>query len=202
MQVKRFFFFYPTHAGHPQENHHLKLLTINEVSQQGPCGACDIHLRLSAVGYRCDRCEFSLHARCALLPAMNKHRWDEHALPLTYDAKMNHPTDFYCDMCEKEMNPKFWMYHCRRCDLSFHPDCLRTTSGLLRNLKLGQRYLITDCHPHPLLHRTINIKEHCDLCGDDDSVYDMPGFQCASCNFVMCLYTCGQKYKHAIQDII
>ncbi|XP_042021054.1 uncharacterized protein LOC121768590 [Salvia splendens] len=71
----------------------------------------------------------------------SSRRWDKHhQLLLTYDATLNRPGDFYCDQCETQMNPRSWMYHCRACDISFHPDCFPTTSGEYRNKKLGQEY--------------------------------------------------------------
>ncbi|XP_057799697.1 uncharacterized protein LOC131015344 isoform X2 [Salvia miltiorrhiza] len=147
--------------------------------------------------YACGSCEFIVHVRCAVLPAsITSRRWDKHhPLLLTYDANLNHQGEsIYCDACEiAETNPKTWMYRCRHCDLSFHPRCLKSTSSVYRNIKLGKEYVINDAAlhpPHPLVHQLLT-KRRCDLCHLD--MYECRGFECASCNFCVCLYFCGKE---------
>ncbi|XP_057803843.1 uncharacterized protein LOC131019175 [Salvia miltiorrhiza] len=146
--------------------------------------------------YACGSCEFIVHVPCAILPeSITSRRWDKHhRLLLTYDANLNNPGEFYCDACETaETNPKRWMYHCRHCDLSIHPRCLKSTSGEYRNIKFGKEYVINDAEvhpPHPLAYQLLT-KRRCDLCRRDK--YESRGFQCASCNFCVCLYACGEK---------
>ncbi|XP_057799698.1 uncharacterized protein LOC131015345 [Salvia miltiorrhiza] len=146
--------------------------------------------------YACSSCEFIVHVRCAVLAAsITSRRWDKHhPLLLTYDANPNHQGEsIYCDACETaETNPKRWMYDCRHCDLSFHPRCLKSTSGEYRNIKLGKEYVIISAAvhpPHPLVHQLLT-KRRCDLCDKDK--YERPGFHCASCNFSICTY-CGMQ---------
>ncbi|XP_047962742.1 uncharacterized protein LOC125207442 [Salvia hispanica] len=187
------------HAFHPQ--HLLKHVTESDLGR-------DINRRrLSCAAgcgedvddydcYRCCSipCEFIVHVRCALLPvSVRSRRWDEHhPLLLTYDATLNRPGDFYCDQCEKQMNPRSWMYHCRTCDISFHPNCFKTTSGWFRNIRLGQEYDVNaETHPHPLTFQLLTTKRRCDICGWDR--HEKQGFYCALCNFFICLYFCGEK---------
>ncbi|GKD38940.1 C1-like protein, partial [Tanacetum coccineum] len=49
-----------------------------------------------------------------------------HEIPLTYPPVDDHPEDFYCDICEEEMDPNFPLYHCQKCKYrnSFHLDCI------------------------------------------------------------------------------
>ncbi|XP_042024459.1 uncharacterized protein LOC121771681 isoform X3 [Salvia splendens] len=161
------------HAAHPR--HLLKYVTQSDVRE-------DINRRrLSCAAgcgedigdydcYRCcssSPCDFIVHVRCALLPAsVSSRRWDEHhPLLLTYNATLNRPGDFYCDQCEKQMNPRSWMYHCRACDISFHPRCFITTSGEYRNIKMGQEYDVNEeTHPHPLTFQLLTTKRRCDIC--------------------------------------
>ncbi|XP_047937822.1 uncharacterized protein LOC125185341 [Salvia hispanica] len=133
--------------------------------------------------------------RCVMLPATNKHRLENHLLPLTYDACVNRPGDFYCSNCEVQMEPTMWMYHCRDCDQSFHPRCFPATSGDYRNIKYGTQYVISNIHDHPLRFQIISKKKKCGLCHRDK--YDWPGFQCVSCFFVVCK-ACGKgpSYSH------
>ncbi|XP_047963673.1 uncharacterized protein LOC125208141 [Salvia hispanica] len=138
-------------------------------------------------------CDFIVHLRCVLLPAsVTSSRWDKHhQLPLTYNATLNRPGDFYCDQCETQMNPKRWMYHCRHCDISFHPDCFKTTSGKWRNIKMGQEYENDEAHPHTLTFQLLTTKRRCDICDEDR--HEQEGFHCASCNFFVCLKNCGKE---------
>ncbi|KAI3463659.1 hypothetical protein Pfo_020322 [Paulownia fortunei] len=183
------------YAAHPQ--HYLKQFLVTHNCSH-LCDACGQDLPYGRLAYRCERCELVLDYKCALLPSSIKHRWDQHPLPLTYDANVDHPSEFYCEICELEMNPKSWMYHCRQCDQSFHPTCL-PLSGDYKNIKFGQQYVISNCHPrdHPLTHVQVATKLRCDLCRQD--VYGFRGFECASCKFVMCL-SCADEHKDAIQD--
>ncbi|KAL1564773.1 hypothetical protein AAHA92_07073 [Salvia divinorum] len=190
------------HEAHPR--HHLKLVTqeMTRVGYIRPCSACNSST-LARVCYKCDVCHIMLHSECALLPKqVSNRRWDKHLLLLTFNASANHPSRFYCEVCEKYMNPKWWMYHCRECDVSIHPECLPTTSGDYRNTKFGQRYDLGALHPHPVVHQLTNMLR-CNVCRKR-KVYGTLGFQCASdkCYFFMCLkWRCGRKHKNDIHAI-
>ncbi|KAH6794851.1 hypothetical protein C2S52_005328 [Perilla frutescens var. hirtella] len=192
------------HAAHPQ--HHLKLLTIEITSESSylerMCTACGGNT-IYDVCYRCDICEIIMHASCALLPAtVTNPVWDKHPLPLTFDASVNHPSGFYCDICEEEMNPKRWMYHCHHCDFSLHPDCFPNASGEYRNIKFGQRYDVGAVHHHPLAYQLLSTKLRCDVCGERKD-FGSRGFQCHShaCNFFMCFDPCGEDRLESMQAV-
>ncbi|KAH6771927.1 hypothetical protein C2S51_010331 [Perilla frutescens var. frutescens] len=191
------------HASHPQ--HHLKLLTTeitNESSYwERLCVACGRDT-IFDVCYRCDICKIIMHASCVLLPAtVTNPVWDKHPLPLTSDASINHPSGFYCDICEQEMNPKRWMYHCRHCDFSLHPRCFPNASGEYRNIKFGQRYT-TAAHHHPLAYQLLSTKLRCDVCGKR-KYHGSRGFQCHShkCEFFMCFAPCGKRLLDSMQVV-
>ncbi|XP_042044967.1 uncharacterized protein LOC121790941 [Salvia splendens] len=186
------------HAAHPQ--HLLKYVTQSDLGRdinrrRLSCAAgCGQHVDCYDC-YRCSNssCDFIVHVKCAVLPAsVSSRRWDEHhPLLLTYDATLNRPGDFYCDQCEKQMNPRSWMYHCRACDLSFHPRCFITTSGWYRNSKMGQEYDVNaETHPHPLTFQLLTTKRRCDFCHINN--YELQGFYCALCNFFICYNFCGK----------
>ncbi|XP_057771752.1 uncharacterized protein LOC130991510 [Salvia miltiorrhiza] len=170
------------HTAHPQ--HPLNLLQRPNYYCDANCGD-RVHMYAC---YACNNCDFLVHTQCAMLPAsIIIRRWDKHhPLPLTYNANLNHPGEFYCNECETEMSPKSWMYHCRHCDISFHPKCFKTTSGQFRNIKFGKEYVNTKAHPHPLAYQLLTTKRRCDGCDEDK--YERPGLHCASCNFFICLY--------------
>ncbi|GKC53133.1 hypothetical protein Tco_1075878, partial [Tanacetum coccineum] len=58
-------------------------------------------------------CEFQLCIFCATRsPLSLAHRYCKgHEIPLTYPPVDDHPEDFYCDICEEEMDPNFPLYH-------------------------------------------------------------------------------------------
>ncbi|XP_047962148.1 uncharacterized protein LOC125206983 [Salvia hispanica] len=154
------------HAAHP--SHPLNLLPSSQYFES--CDACNDSLILfGGKSYACGTCDFMVHLRCAGLPASTtSRRWDKHhPLLLTHDATLNRPGDFYCDQCETKMNPKSWMYHCRACDVSFHPKCFSTTSGRFRNIKFGQKYEIVGAHCHALTYQILTTKRYCNFCGEN-----------------------------------
>ncbi|XP_047977178.1 uncharacterized protein LOC125219283 isoform X2 [Salvia hispanica] len=186
------------HASHP---HHLNRPTSRTIYWGLKCCACSDQAYGPAC-YACDVCQIIFHSKCALLPAqVSNRRWDKHPLPLTFNAAANHPSDFYCEVCERKMHPRSGMYHCRDCDVSIHPSCLKTVGGRYRNFKFGQRYDVGALHQHPVVHQLTN-KLQCNVCGRR-KVYGTQGFQCASqnCDFFMCSVTCGAKHKNVIHAI-
>ncbi|XP_042054999.1 uncharacterized protein LOC121799640 [Salvia splendens] len=189
------------HAAHPQ--HLLKFVTkshlhSDDYSNLVVSSLCAASCDEPACFYDCyscsrNSCDFIVHLKCVLVPAsVTSSRWDKHhQLPLTYNATLDRPGDFYCDQCETQMNPKRWMYHCHHCDISFHPDCFKTTSGEWRNIKLRQEYENDEAHPHTLTFQLLTTKRRCDICGEDR--HEQEGFHCASCNFFVCLKNCGKE---------
>lgn len=188
------------HLSHHPRHHKPLILTV--VSSPFPtkfCYGCQstIPYYYNNNTFCCshDGCDFALHFKCAQLPlSVTERERDKHPLMLTFDASRDHPSDFFCEFCESEMHPKDWMYHCRQCDASFHPDCLRTVSGEYKNMKLGGRYVIDGTHHpnHPLTFTCVTLKKMCDLCLQYWFVYTYLGFECASCYFVVC-HDCGVR---------
>ncbi|KAK2999280.1 hypothetical protein RJ639_023852 [Escallonia herrerae] len=86
------------------------------------CSACKEYCDL--VTYGCDTCGFYLEAFCAMYPRTATHYYDAHTLSLVYPPFPDHPDEFYCEMCQDEIAPNLWLYHCHDCNQSFHPRCL------------------------------------------------------------------------------
>ncbi|XP_047937765.1 uncharacterized protein LOC125185289 [Salvia hispanica] len=114
------------HASHPR-HHYLKSVRADDF-RLGVCDSCYLHISYRKEQYKCNSCSFCVCGKCVMLPATNKHRLENHLLPLTYDARVDRPGDFYCSNCEVQMDPRSWMYHCRDCDQSFHTKCFPATS--------------------------------------------------------------------------
>ncbi|KAJ9538773.1 hypothetical protein OSB04_031506 [Centaurea solstitialis] len=112
------------------------------------CNACA--LTSSGVSFACEDCNFQLDMFCAIQsPHFLTHKYCKgHEIPLTYPPVEDHPEDFYCDICEKEMHPKRPLYHCNKCKNSFHLHCINRID-FFANVKLdGTR--MTSYHKHPL----------------------------------------------------
>ncbi|GJV98678.1 C1-like protein [Tanacetum coccineum] len=114
--------FLPTTIKHESHNHPLTQLIDPDVL----CNACNQLYR--GISYSCKACDFVLGIYCAMRsPISLAHRYCKgHEIPLTYPPVDDHPEDFYCDICEEEMNPNFPLYHCHNCKYrnSFHLDCI------------------------------------------------------------------------------
>ncbi|KAI7757503.1 hypothetical protein M8C21_008199, partial [Ambrosia artemisiifolia] len=49
---------------------------------------------------------------------MIRHKYDNHPLSLRYYPAENHSEEYFCEICEVELNPERWFYHCSGCALS------------------------------------------------------------------------------------
>ncbi|CAH8273438.1 unnamed protein product [Arabidopsis lyrata] len=69
-----------------------------------------------------DGCGFFLCFKCATLPLVVKHRVDDYPLSLCYGEKAN--GIYWCEICEKKMNPEKWFYTCKDQWASLHTECV------------------------------------------------------------------------------
>ncbi|KAB1669774.1 hypothetical protein ES319_1Z011800v1 [Gossypium barbadense] len=131
--------------------------------------------------FRCKDCNFNLCYRCVLLPRTVKHKCDDHILTLTYDKINDYAKYHYCDICEKERDPKHWFYRCETCDTSVHVNCVLEASSFIR---LGSTYNEGN-HEHPLTFvKKIHYYPECVLCGKPCE--DL-SFECVEpgCNYIV-----------------
>nr|KJB78571.1 hypothetical protein B456_013G007400 [Gossypium raimondii] len=130
--------------------------------------------------YRCKDCNFNRCRSCVQLPATVKHKCDDHILTLTYDKITDYAIYHYCDICEKERDPKHWFYHCETCDISVHVDCVL---GEYSFIKLGSTYNEGN-HEHPLTFvKKIHYYPECVECG---KLCEDLSLECAEpgCNYI------------------
>ncbi|XP_071738833.1 uncharacterized protein [Rutidosis leptorrhynchoides] len=114
--------------------------------------------------FQCMKCRECLHTKCAfLLPSKIRHKYDKHILSLSYLPIENHKSQYFCEICEEEFNPRRCFYHCKECKQSFHSCCgqfileseTATSSshdvGVYEfvNIKFGAIHKIQN-HPHDL----------------------------------------------------
>ncbi|MFS7956159.1 hypothetical protein Hanom_Chr07g00651311 [Helianthus anomalus] len=78
------------------------------------------HLSLRNFSYReryklglcCNICDVYLHPECALLlPKTIRHPYDKHPMHLSYFPIENHKIEYFCEICELELNPHSCFYH-------------------------------------------------------------------------------------------
>ncbi|KAJ0724533.1 putative chromatin regulator PHD family [Helianthus annuus] len=184
------------HKSHP--NH---LLSSNDgcyrSGEDGYCRMClSGFIDNNETSFSCEPCGFHLHVGCALLlPEKIRHRYDKHPLSLAYSPVENHEGDYFCEVCEEELNPNAWFYHCHECVQSIHTTCAPLIPQskpylygglrvLWKRVKMGGIYK-TEYHPHPLsfLIGTRSDGE-CTKCGKDCS-YDNYILKCAECKFAI-----------------
>ncbi|KAM0020447.1 putative kinase C-like, phorbol ester/diacylglycerol-binding protein [Helianthus debilis subsp. tardiflorus] len=147
------------------------------------------------ISFGCRPCEFHLHAGCAfLLPETIRHRYDKHPLSLAYSPIENHVDDYFCEVCEEELNPNACFYHCHECVQSIHTTCaplipqskpylnggLRVLPGQIKTKRIYE----PKCPPH---HLSILIGTRsdgeCTKCGK--RFYHEYILKCVECKFVI-----------------
>ncbi|XP_027081249.2 uncharacterized protein [Coffea arabica] len=163
------------------DGHKKHLLAQLQSSDRIRCTACGGYTYGGGFGFACEDCHFYVGYNCALLPPTTTQRWDKHPLLLIYPPYFEHPEEFYCVLCEKEINPNHWMYHCRECDYSLHPLCIPQ----IGRVKYG-RFLNVNNHSHPLTHvPEAKYKSFCGSCNNRRLDWE-EAFECDSCRFYLC----------------
>ncbi|PWA48717.1 C1-like protein [Artemisia annua] len=157
--------FLPITITHESHNHHLTQLIDPKVV----CNACNKWY--GGISYACKACDFILGMYCAMRsPKSLAHRYCKgHEIPLTYPPVDDHPEDFYCDICEEEMNPNFPLYHCHnhKSRSSFHLGCI-SRIDYYANVWYGGT-ITPSYHKHPLTYvrRKKTPKYVCSVCNQD-----------------------------------
>ncbi|KAJ0680098.1 putative chromatin regulator PHD family [Helianthus annuus] len=148
-----------THTFHP--NHLLS--PVYHKYLDDPCRMCG-HYFIHRILFDCRTCnDFRLHVKCALfIPETTRNKCDKHPMKLSYFPVENHKSDYFCEVCERELNPEMPFYHCHECMQSMHTTCAPSIlqyetydeypTGVYEfvNVKFGGRYENTKVHPHPL----------------------------------------------------
>ncbi|KAJ0833836.1 putative chromatin regulator PHD family [Helianthus annuus] len=147
-----------THTIHPN---HL----LSSVYHEDPGYRCRMCGYFSPrISFDCHTCnDFHLHVKCALfIPETTWNKCDKHPMKLSYFPIENHKSDYFCEVCERELNPERPFYHCHDCMQSMHTTCAPSIlqyetydedkRGVYQfvNVKFGGRYENSKVHPHPL----------------------------------------------------
>ncbi|XP_024006869.1 uncharacterized protein LOC18012767 [Eutrema salsugineum] len=118
------------HGSHP---HPLLYLQDRNISDRERCQSCHMGLFDEVLG--CVQCNYYLDFRCATLPlTVRLHKYDAHPLTLCYGEKAS--GKYWCDICEREINPETWFYTCHDCGVTLHVYCVL---GNVRYAKPGEK---------------------------------------------------------------
>lgn len=156
---------------HPE--HPLTLMPKNHhASSRKKCDGCRNALADGEWSYRCESCNFDVHALCAKL--REKIVTSFHHYPLKLLKKSPYPArHLQCDLCGERMPTQGCVYHCTNCKFDLHPACA-----------LMPRDPLCSAHPHRLRtrwYRTYQGKSYvCDVCLEFGGEL---GFHCEKCNF-------------------
>jgi hypothetical protein len=60
--------------------------------------------------------------KCATIPELAMHKYDVHPLSLQFGEMAK--GDYWCDICEKILDPQKWFYTCDLCCTTLHIDCV------------------------------------------------------------------------------
>ncbi|KAL8223522.1 hypothetical protein R6Q57_018997 [Mikania cordata] len=108
------------HSSHP----HLLSRVRSRPTIKDYCRMCLIRFSDKETSLTCNLCAFHIHPACGLLfPKTIRHKYDKHPMSLTYGPVENHGGDYFCEVCEEELNPNAFFYHCQECHQSIHLDC-------------------------------------------------------------------------------
>ncbi|KAL1194250.1 Protein VACUOLELESS GAMETOPHYTES [Cardamine amara subsp. amara] len=146
---------------HPSHPHHPLYYLLPEKNVKS-CNGCN---KVAPHVLRCIEkdCGFVLGFECATLPQVVKHRSEDHPLSLCYGEEAN--GKYWCDICEKETNPKTWFYTCKDHRASLHTHCvLGDFSGLMPRSRI---WTMAFGHIEVVLNKSVsrplcwNCKLHC-----------------------------------------
>ncbi|KAI3691652.1 hypothetical protein L6452_31452 [Arctium lappa] len=175
--------FLPQIIKHESHKHPLS----QDIDLETRCNACFDWF--DGIYYSCRACDFQLDLLCAMRsPYSLAHRYCKgHEVPLIYPPIEDHLEDFYCTICETEIHPKYWLYHCQECDNSFHLGCIGK-SDLSEN-RILEGTQIVSYHKHPLryVRRKKTPRYVCFGCNLDINDHLILECQTGTCPFKICV---------------
>ncbi|KAL8231987.1 hypothetical protein R6Q57_001765 [Mikania cordata] len=193
--------FIPEQITHEAHAHHL-LTRVSVTLSKIECRACRVPIEEGEIYFICSFCDFHLDCRCALiLPKTIRHKLDKHSLKLSYSPVEDHKSRYFCEVCEEELDPGKWFYHCVECAQSIHTACAPLilqseqdvnslyVEGVYKfiNIKFGEvRKMKFHHHPVSLAPGTLN-DGLCQACGNTlQSSLIWKCLSCTSARHFMC----------------
>ena len=118
-----------------------------------------------------------------------RYKHDEHVLLFSYEEEVN--GQYFCEVCEKEANPKNGVYMCHDCNVTLQIKCLL---GKDVNIMHGVVIEYPEVDVSILLNDRLsrNICKSSDKLCEHKIVYEVSGFEICSLkcvNFVVLYFT-------------
>ncbi|CAA7026631.1 unnamed protein product [Microthlaspi erraticum] len=147
------------HKVHP---HPLFLFSGRDSSST--CGICRERGK-SIFTLTCNDCKYIMCFKCATIPVVIRYKHDEHLLTLSGGEDSSDP--YWCEKCERKIDPKKWFYTCDKCCTTLHIDCLFGDSSYI---KLGWSMDVGDDDDDDddgliFISNNGNSRPTCDQCG-------------------------------------
>jgi len=146
----------PDHFTHESHEHPLFISTSFKAEIR--CQGCQKECMQSYL--QCTICIFIMCYKCATIPTEVSYKHDKHPLSLCYGEKAD--DTYWCELCEKEVNPRNWFYTCNICCITIHLHCIFGSSSYM---KPGS---IFDYNYSKLevLRNSNSTRPQCTRCGD------------------------------------
>ncbi|GJR18224.1 DC1, C1-like, zinc finger, RING/FYVE/PHD-type containing protein [Tanacetum coccineum] len=206
---------------------HEHTLVLRQSCSLFCCEVCG--LPCNGFAYSCDSCEYCIDFHymtyysygnedvvdllCAwYLPKTIRHKYDKHPLKLSSSPVENHKGQYVCEVCEEDLNPEKWFYHCSDCDQSIHSACstliLKSEQGAnssddelvykFINMKFGGVHDIED-HEHSLSFVAGTTSDgNCTKCGL--KLHFKFILKCLQCKFAIHSYCQSSVTESAAQN--
>lgn len=178
------------HVSHPHSG-----LVILDKAQSSICSNCKRDG--SWDGYftmGCTVCEdFELCFRCITLPKVVEHKYDKHPLSLCYGENSN--GEYWCDICEKRLDPQKWYYTCREGNSTLHTRCVL---GADSRYKLGYALKEKGMEFEVVSNNNVT-RPHCHICSSrcqGPSLFKFKDLFFCSSKCVKAKWTCRVCYTY------
>jgi len=108
---------YFTHESH---EHPLFICTSSKGENKICCEGCKEICQQPYL--QCTTCKFAMCYQCTTVPTEVCYKYDKHPLSLCYGEQADDM--YWCEICEKEVNPADWFYTCNICCITIHLHCI------------------------------------------------------------------------------
>ncbi|KAJ4898101.1 Cysteine/Histidine-rich C1 domain family protein [Raphanus sativus] len=115
---------------HKSHEHHIFISTSYNSMDEIICKGCK--KRCTGSHLHCTVCEYALCYPCGTIPDEIYYKYDKHPLTLSYGEKGSAGDIYWCEMCEKLLDPKEWFYTCDECCTTIHLQCIFGSSFFIK----------------------------------------------------------------------
>ncbi|XP_019094674.1 PREDICTED: uncharacterized protein LOC104758330 isoform X1 [Camelina sativa] len=90
---------------------------------EGKCMVCKMTSGLRKY-LECIECRSFLCLTCATIPLVTHYKYDKHPLTLCCGEENTTDLQYWCEICESEIDARKWFYTCNSCSVTLHDTCL------------------------------------------------------------------------------